>query len=635
MTAVRWIDGINGDDLNNGLTELTAWGTLNHAGEWPNNGVVFIKDGVYKETLSITSSTKSPTFVGVGDSVWIDGEGIRANCIYYSFSSGTMACGFSNLKLTGFTADAIYARHPAIEAGYNYGCIVRNCLITQPNPSDRIGMGVDFYSNSSKILMINCQIERVDKALDTACVQRNNIFRDYNTLGTFFSLEYCSYPGGSSPNVDYTATPPTFRNAPNWDYSVDPNGANAASYIANGWQGSNIGMQAAGSKPFTSTSHIPTQGFNTGDSVLGDWINDADCYDVDFPSITIALGVNDALDFDEGGAELNAVIAPAVYITEATLRSAIKTALEAVGGDTYTIGWTNGYLTFTKDGGGTFNLLSNSGTNVGTSAWEDIGFTTSINRNGSLTYSSTYTVTKGSGSNFIVTISAARGNNKLDFDEGAGELTATIADTSSATLSIIALAVKTALDAAGLNTYTVTYDGDGVLSERLRITTSGGTLTLKISTGANAGSSAWDMLGWDLIANKSGATSYLADYKTTSAPWLLDADRRPVFNINYEPDGRMTQGRSSLIDTGTLRNIRNVEWRGSEDTGNGLVFNADDAIGTPATRRMELRADPSTYFKDSADTGLNHNFTKFNRFDVIDWPDQHAQLRWTLRAVKL
>jgi len=632
--TIYWIDGINGDDGKDGLSEANAWASFNHAATWNTGDTVYVKDGLYTETIIFSGATKAPNIIGIGDSVWIDGENIRSYCFQANFSSGNTGYSVENLKFKNFVTYGLYLRQDgAIDTGHDYAGIFRNCLITNDSPASRVGTGIRVWTNNDKFMFINCQVERCATAVTNAGVLRNNLFRDYNTLGTYFSIGYCSYPGGAGTNVDYTTTPPTFRDAANWDYSVDPLGANAASYIANGWEGSNIGMEAG--RQTTFTSHNIDLGFNSGGSIWGDWINDDDCYDKDFPSITIAVGVNDALDFDEGGAELNATLANAVYTSDSVFRAAVKAALEAVGGDTYTVTWVDGHIVIVKDGGGTFNILSNTGTNVATSAWQDVGFSAEIDHNGTTTYTSTYAVTGGPGSLFVITISAARGNNKLDFDEGGGELTATVGDVSTSTLATVAAAVKAALDAAGGDTYTVTYDGDGDHSRRLRISSDGGTLTLKISTGTNVASSAWDMLGWDLAADKSGATDYLADYQTTSSPWGLDSDRRPTFDTDYEPDSRMCIGRSPVMDTGDDRNIRNIEWRGTEDAGNNRVFNADDVVGTSSNRTVELRADPSTFLEDSADSGLTKNFTKFNRFDVVNWSEQYAQVRWTLRVVKL
>lgn len=85
---------------------------------------------------------------------------------------------------------------------------------------------------------------------------------------------------------------------------------------------------------------------------------------------------------------------------------------------------------------------------------------------------SSVTITPGkSGTPIVITSSTSRdwfidhqfdhlldvdaANNKLNFDEGAGELTATVAD-GNYTLTALAAAIKTALDAAGGQTYTVT-----------------------------------------------------------------------------------------------------------------------------------------------------------------------------------
>jgi len=95
---------------------------------------------------------------------------------------------------------------------------------------------------------------------------------------------------------------------------------------------------------------------------------------------------NDNIDFDEGGGELNATIASGTF-TASTLATAIKTALEAAGAETYTITFSlvTGKWTIAT-GGATLSLLWDTGTNTATSVGASIGFDVSSDDTGSLTY---------------------------------------------------------------------------------------------------------------------------------------------------------------------------------------------------------------------------------------------------------
>lgn len=96
---------------------------------------------------------------------------------------------------------------------------------------------------------------------------------------------------------------------------------------------------------------------------------------------------NNAIDFDEGGGELNATVAALNY-DAAGLATAIKTALEAAGAETYTVTYssTTGKWTLTSDTGGTFSLLWSTGTNTATTIGGSIGFDTSSDDTAALTY---------------------------------------------------------------------------------------------------------------------------------------------------------------------------------------------------------------------------------------------------------
>lgn len=109
---------------------------------------------------------------------------------------------------------------------------------------------------------------------------------------------------------------------------------------------------------------------------------------------------NNKLDFNIGASQLTATIASATYAigtSQATTGSLCKAiydaivAAEAVG--TYTVSYsrTTKLFTITRSAG-TFQLLRNTGTNVATSIWTTIGFTTAANSTGALTYAGANTV---------------------------------------------------------------------------------------------------------------------------------------------------------------------------------------------------------------------------------------------------
>lgn len=111
-------------------------------------------------------------------------------------------------------------------------------------------------------------------------------------------------------------------------------------------------------------------------------------------------------------------------------------------------------------------------------------------------------------------------NQYLDFDEGGGELTATIA-VGSYSLQQFLDAVKTALDAAGGLTYTVSVDR----ATRLVTISAGANFTLKVTSGSHAAASCFGLLGFS-GADKTGTDSYTGSSESGTAfePqfWLQD-----------------------------------------------------------------------------------------------------------------
>ena len=83
---------------------------------------------------------------------------------------------------------------------------------------------------------------------------------------------------------------------------------------------------------------------------------------------------NNALDFDEGAAEIQATVATGSH-TFTEFAAAIQTALNSVGGQAYTVTANRATRTITIAAPGNFALLITSGTRAGSSTYGDAGFT--------------------------------------------------------------------------------------------------------------------------------------------------------------------------------------------------------------------------------------------------------------------
>lgn len=113
-------------------------------------------------------------------------------------------------------------------------------------------------------------------------------------------------------------------------------------------------------------------------------------YSAGIEEFIIESGVNDAIDFKEGGeGELTATLTAGKYRSGALLATEIDTQLTEAGALTYTVTYNRktGKFTLTA-GSGTFSLLTNTGTHSATAAWDILGFAITADNTAALTYTS-------------------------------------------------------------------------------------------------------------------------------------------------------------------------------------------------------------------------------------------------------
>ncbi len=106
-------------------------------------------------------------------------------------------------------------------------------------------------------------------------------------------------------------------------------------------------------------------------------------------------------------------------------------------------------------------------------------------------------------SKFYFLDSITSDNQNMNFDEGGGELLGQV-NIGSFTLTNILTAVKTALDVAGGQEYTVTVDRD---TRKITIS-AGSNFSLLLSSGSQTGTSPWILLGFTQSVDLTGSASY-------------------------------------------------------------------------------------------------------------------------------
>lgn len=105
--------------------------------------------------------------------------------------------------------------------------------------------------------------------------------------------------------------------------------------------------------------------------------------------------LNNAIDFSEGGPELQATLNNGDYTLEEFLAE-VQRALNAAGALNYTVSVNRTTRVITIAASGTFSLLAATGTRIGTGAWSLMGFNAT-----DLTSAATYNSQNGAGSEFL------------------------------------------------------------------------------------------------------------------------------------------------------------------------------------------------------------------------------------------
>ena len=157
-----------------------------------------------------------------------------------------------------------------------------------------------------------------------------------------------------------------------------------------------------------------------------------------------------------------------------------------------------------------------------------------------------------------VTISAS--NNKLNFNIGAGELTATIDSgtypigTTSATSGTLCAEIKDALFAAdATGTYTVTYSRTTKL---FTIARSAGTLNLLAATGANIANGIWSTIGF-AATDRTGSLSYAGtitvNYAFTHTVTRSNGYQKPAYTLFLDRGMNVLKYNLAVVKAITLK----------------------------------------------------------------------------------
>ena len=245
--------------------------------------------------------------------------------------------------------------------------------------------------------------------------------------------------------------------------------------------------------------------------------------------------INNTIDFDEGGPALLATIASGNYATGAAYAAAVKAALDAAGGQVYTVTYSGVTNDFTISAAGVFDLLWSTGANFATSAARDLGFDDSADDTGLTSYTGD--------------VSAYGSVSWVKFDFGAGtprDVRALIAFDGNFIASTIITVEANATDAWGAPTFSTTLTLDTAVNDFVKALAFIDTTTLRY---------------WRIVINDAGnpdgftemGVPYVGDYQEPSNGYAaaFTDDRIELTGVAFAEEGA------------NFQHVRNTAFRNS------------------------------------------------------------------------
>jgi hypothetical protein len=149
-----------------------------------------------------------------------------------------------------------------------------------------------------------------------------------------------------------------------------------------------------------------------------------------------------------------------------------------------------------------------------------------------------------------------RDENKINFSEGGGELTATIS-IGRYSATTLQTAIKTAMDGAGALTYTVVFDRDS----RKYTISSTSNFELLIGTGTQRGLSPFSLLGFSGSVDLTGALTYTSDSVSGDVyePQFILQDYVDPEHMKEKIDATVHESANGNIETVSFGTRRFVE----------------------------------------------------------------------------
>lgn len=255
--AVRYVDGINGNDSNDGTSRATACATLNGVISkltWNGFDIVYIRPGIYVQSALLMNNEFSQHTTFDVDRYYPGKVILDFNkSLTVAIADAYIGCYYDtrwiNIHFTGMAAGkyALYYNPTSLILPRVKNCVFYNqgtqegLGIRAPAAADMFIKGCSFYNLSNGITgWTSTRTEDCYFNTVTTPIPTNSTNSNYN-----------AYPGNIEANGINTSTPgndPGFTDAPNNDFTIDSVTDNAA-YLQLVRGGSNGGRIGATGKP--------------------------------------------------------------------------------------------------------------------------------------------------------------------------------------------------------------------------------------------------------------------------------------------------------------------------------------------------------------------------------------------------
>lgn len=224
-------------------------------------------------------------------------------------------------------------------------------------------------------------------------------------------------------------------------------------------------------------------------------------------------------------------------------------------------------------------------------------------------------------------------NNKLDFDEGSGELTATIADGTYTSGADLATEIQTKVNVVANDTHTITYSD----SKKIAWASDGSQLDLKVSSGSNVANGAWAYISYTDVIDRTGQNFYVGETPLVGGVQSgAPADATPVIitsnvaklDMLTQPLGQSGRLISNVADLKKPTTLKRVYIKYIS----ALTGAIDNSSGD-ATRQIEVRADNIIFDKNDGDstTDLDWTLMQYDGAEDINETYRYWQFRVVLR----